>query len=1063
MRRRVLRGFVLRAIGSTVMAVALAAGVVTGATQAQPAVDEVVPAPGTWTPPAEVNRTPTGGLPPEVPAAPEQAQVGTRRATCSSSLPQGALPSYPMERHRISDRLELAVNLNNGNLLVVARDLTLKGTGLNLSIDHVYNSAGWGANGFDNWQLNTGRGVYLSLWDSGSVEMHGPNGYCVLFQPNADGGYKRVPGLNAALTKAADGTFTLVFDSSQEKWRFNANGWLLSQSDRNGNTNTMNYTADGNTASITDSQGRVTTFGHDSYRITSITDPAGLTFGNFTYTGDKLTSYTDRDGRTVSLTYHGTNRLASITDPNGGKYTIGYTDDYRVSSLTKPLAGGTTATTTYAYGPLNSKTTVTDANGHAAVHEFDDKGRQIKATDALGHVQSRTWTANSDVNTTTDGLSHSTTYSYDSLNNLIGTELPTGAKNVVGYTSSAHPHLPTQVTDASGNQATREYDTKGNLTKVRSTGLNADIETYTYDNRGLVTTRKDGKGAVTTYTYDTAGNLTKVTPPAPMGATTYTHDSLSRITSVTDGNGVKIDYGYDKLDRVVSVKHGTTVRQANTFDANGNLTSTQVPGVTRTLAYDARNQLTKVTRGTEVVSYTYDKTGNLKTLTTPSGTATYTYDAADRLTSLADAHGGTTTFEHDANDRRTKTTFPGALAGQTNEYDASGRLKHTWITKVGTVAFPALRYTYAKADGTDTDKIQAKYVYTQGTVAYTYDALGRLTKAGTGTYTLDNATNLLTGEGRTYTVNAADQYTKANDTTVAFDGAGNYKSTTNPDSSVTHSPTNQLLTGNLGTTKVLDLAYDTSDQTQPRTVTETPTGGTAVTHVFTRTALGVTETVDNGQRTGYTRDPDGLLVGLKTPTGERYAAVTDPQGSVMALVDTNGDVAARYTYSPYGAVTATGAAANANPFRYLGAYQLQRGHYLLGYRVYEASYARFFSPDPTGQEPNPYNYAGGDPINNSDPTGGSFSSSGGATIGGGIGGLAATAFVTAACGTGVGCLPAFAIMGGFLGGAGAAIGSKAAGGTQSDVSTDGFWGVVGGAAFTTLGAVAGKFIKPAQQ
>ncbi|MFE9749012.1 RHS repeat-associated core domain-containing protein [Saccharothrix saharensis] len=956
----------LRAFGGTVIAVSLVANAVTGVAQAESAVDGVVQAPETWTPPAEVDRTPTGGLPPDVPAAPEEGQLGTRRVTCSSSDSQGALPSYPMERHRISDRLELAVNLDNGNLLVVARDLTLKGTGLNLSIDHVYNSAGWGTNGFDNWQLNTGRGVYLSLWDSGSVEMQGPNGYCVLFQPNGDGGYKRVPGLNAALTKGADGAFTLVFDSSQEKWRFNANGWLLSQSDRNGNTNTMAYTADGNTASITDSQGRVTKFGHDSYRITSITDPAGLTFGNFTYTGDKLTGYTDRDGKTVSLTYAGTNRLNSITDANGGKYTIGYTDDYRVSSLTKPLAGGTTATTTYAYDRPNRKTTVTDANGNPAVHEFDGEGRQVKATDALGHVQSRTWTANSDVNATTDALSHSTTYTYDSLNNLIGTQLPTGAKNVVGYTSSAHPHLPTQVTDASGNQTTREYDARGNLTKVRSTGLNADIETYTHDNRGLVTTRKDGKGAVTGYSYDSAGNLTKAAPPAPAGATTYTYDSLSRVTSVTDGNGVRLDYGYDKLDRVVSVKHGTAVLQANTFDANGNLTSTRVPDATRTLTHDARNQLTKVTRGTEVVSYTHDKVGNLKTLTTPTGTATYTYDVADRLTSLADAYGGTTTFGYDDADRRTTTTFPGG-AVQTTGHDNAGRRTSITVTKPGAELLKAT-YRYTRPDGGDTDSLQSKTI--KGVVTdYAYDALGRLTKAGAGGYTLDNATNVLSGEGRTYTVNAADQYTKANDTTVAFDGAGNYKSTANPASAVTHSPTNQLLTADLGTTKVLDFRYDTADQTQPRTITETPTGGTAVTHVFTRTALGVTETVDNGTRSSYTRDTEGLLVGLKDKAGARYGAITDHQGSVLALVDTNGNLAAEYNYAPYGGVTATGPAAAANPFRYLGAYQLQRGHYLLGHRIYESSYARFFSPDPTGQEPNPYNYAQGDPINNSDPTG----------------------------------------------------------------------------------------------
>ncbi|MGM1065703.1 RHS repeat-associated core domain-containing protein [Saccharothrix sp. Mg75] len=968
MRRRILRGFVLRAFGGAT-AVVLATGLVSGVGQAAPegAAEQGVEAPESWTPGGEVARTPVGGAPPDRPW--RGGEVGAQTIACTTWDRPGALPSYPMERHRISDRLELSVNLSNGNVMVVARDLTLPGTGLNLSVDHVYNSQGWGSDDFGNWQLSTGSGVGLWLWN-GSVELFGPNGYCVSFDERPDGGYTSPPGIDATLTKAADGTFTATFHDSQEKWRFDADGWFTSQEDRNGNTNTMHYGPDGDLASITDSQGRVTSFASDDQgRVTSITDPSGLSFGGYTYDDGKLTRFADRDGKQVALEYDDDGLLTRLTDARGGVYALGWSDR-RVASLTKPLAGGTTATTTYAYREVDGdETTVTDANGHAAVHEFDGEGRQTRATDALGHEQSQTWTANSDVNTATNALSHSTTYNYDSLNNLIGTQLPTGAQSVVGYTSSAHPHLPTQVTDPSGNQHTREYDTRGNLTKIRSTGLNADIETYTYNARGLVTTRKDGKGATTTYTYDTAGNLTKVAPPAPMGATTYTHDSLSRVTSVTDGNGVRIDYGYDKLDHVVSVKHGSTVRQANTYDANGNLTSTQVPGVTRTLDHDARNQLTKVTRGTEVVSYTYDKAGNLKTLTTPSGTATYDYDEADRLSSLTDAHGGTTTFEHDDNDQRTRTTFPGGQAWQTNEYDTSGRLRYSWIGKAGTVVFPFLSYTYAKADGTDTDKIQTKYVYTQGTVAYTYDALGRLTQAGTGTYSLDNATNLLSGEGRTYTVNAADQYTKINDVNAVFDGAGNYKSTTNPESSFTFSPTNQLLTGNLGSTKVLDFAYDTGDQAQPHTITETPTGGSQVTHVFTRTALGVTETVDNGQRTGYTRDPDGLLVTLRTPAGARYGAVTDPQGSVMALVDANGDVAARYAYSPYGVVTATGTAANANPFRYLGAYQLQRGHHLLGYRVYDSAYARFRSPDPTGQEPNPYNYAQGDPINNSDPTG----------------------------------------------------------------------------------------------
>ncbi|WP_447007252.1 RHS repeat-associated core domain-containing protein [Saccharothrix isguenensis] len=1049
MRRRILRGFVLRFFGSATAAV-LVAGVVTGSASAEPVQDGAVTAPQTWTPSAQVNRTPVGGAAPDRKWRPAGGtDVQPRRLTCSGS-DYGVLPSYPMERHQVSDRFEILVNLSNRNAVLAYRELTVKGTGLNLTVDRFLNTYDGVSPGGD-WLLSY-ENIGLEVFDGQLVILHGPNGYCEVFDDNGDGTYGPAPKVDAKLTKTPDGGYVVSFDGSDERWLFTANGWLVSQTDRNGNTITNYYSPDGDLASVVDTQGRTTAFAYDAQgRPQSITDPSGLTFGNYAYTAaGQISEFTDRSGSKIKIEYSAADPYvpSAVIDPRGNAWRFEYDpSSQRLTKLTKPTPDGTGSSTTYQWD-ANTNTTVTDANGHASRHEFDDDNRQVKAIDALGHEQSQTWTAASDVNTTTTALSHSTTYQYDSLNNLIGTELPTGAKNVVGYTSSAHPHLPTQVTDASGNQHTREYDTNGNLTKVRSTGLNADIETYTYNARGLVTTRKDGKGATTTYTYDTAGNLTKVAPPAPAGATTYTHDSLSRVTSVTDGNGVRIDYGYDKLDRVLSVKHGSTVQQANTFDANGNLTSTQVPGVTRTLEHDLRNQLTKVTRGSEVVSYTYDKVGNLKTLTTPSGTATYDYDAADRLTSLVDAHGGTTTFGYDNADRRTTTSHPGG-AVQTTGYDNAGRTTSITVTKPGAELLKAT-YRYTRPDGSDTDKHQSKTI--KGVVTdYTYDALGRLTKAGTGSYSLDNATNLLSGEGRTYTVNAADQYTKANDTTVAFDGAGNYKSTTNPGSSVTHSPTNQLLTADLGATKVLDFAYDTGDQTQPRTVTETPTGGAAVTHVFTRTALGVTETVDNGTRSSYTRDTEGLLIGLKDKAGARHGAITDHQGSVLALVDTNGNLTAEYSYAPYGGVTATGPAAASNPFRYLGAYQLQRGHYLLGYRIYESSYARFFSPDPTGQEPNPYNYAGGDPINNSDPTGGSFGSSGGATIGGGIGGLAAGAFVAAACGTGVGCLPAFALMGGFFGGAGAAIGSKVAGGTRSDVSTDGFWGVVGGAVFTPLG------------
>jgi RHS repeat-associated protein len=121
-------------------------------------------------------------------------------------------------------------------------------------------------------------------------------------------------------------------------------------------------------------------------------------------------------------------------------------------------------------------------------------------------------------------------------------------------------------------------------------------------------------------------------------------------------------------------------------------------------------------------------------------------------------------------------------------------------------------------------------------------------------------------------------------------------------------------------------------------------------------------------------DPKGTPITeeANSVTGVRYNIITDNQGSVVAMLDTSGNLAATYTYDPYGAITTTGTHAGENYLRWLGTYQLRGGVSLTGYRYYNPTWARFTQPDPTGQEANPYTYAQGDPINNSDPGGDSI-------------------------------------------------------------------------------------------
>jgi RHS repeat-associated protein len=137
------------------------------------------------------------------------------------------------------------------------------------------------------------------------------------------------------------------------------------------------------------------------------------------------------------------------------------------------------------------------------------------------------------------------------------------------------------------------------------------------------------------------------------------------------------------------------------------------------------------------------------------------------------------------------------------------------------------------------------------------------------------------------------------------------------------------------------------------------------------------------KRFGHADHPDPLNGTIK-PSGQphrddrpgrhqhlrlrRYDLITDYQGSVLGLVSTTGTLAATYTYDPYGNITASGPAAGADPFHYLGQYQYGVDQ-VLGYRWYFPGWGRFLQTDPTGHESNCYAYAGNDPTNHTDPTG----------------------------------------------------------------------------------------------
>ena len=175
-------------------------------------------------------------------------------------------------------------------------------------------------------------------------------------------------------------------------------------------------------------------------------------------------------------------------------------------------------------------------------------------------------------------------------------------------------------------------------------------------------------------------------------------------------------------------------------------------------------------------------------------------------------------------------------------------------------------------------------------------------------------------------------------------------------------------------------------------------GNTSVSYQYNEEGLRTGKTVNGitteyywngsqllGQKTGtsplhFLYDERGLLVGFNDGT-KTYLYTRNLQGDIISITDTaTGNTVAQYTYDSWGNIlTATGAMANANPFRYRGYYyDTETGLYYLQSRYYDAEVGRFINADAyvsTGQGMignNMYAYCGNGPVNRIDITGAFF-------------------------------------------------------------------------------------------
>jgi RHS repeat-associated protein len=363
------------------------------------------------------------------------------------------------------------------------------------------------------------------------------------------------------------------------------------------------------------------------------------------------------------------------------------------------------ATTSYAYDSLDNLIETVTPVGEYTSYIRDGQGHLLSVTDPMGGSTAYTYGgAPGDVTAVTDPDGRVTQFGYDAYGDTV-------SHTTSPTTGSAD--TDTTVFDAAGQPvcgATATATAKGVHCPAAGAARVAGTTTTVYDAAGRTTSVTDPAGHTTSYGYDADGNRTSVTDPAGRTTTTV-YDAIGRSTSTTTGAGSTSGKTYD-----LAPGSGPC---ATAVGAVAYCTGSTDPGGAVTVDFfDARDQLiAETTPGNRTTANGYDIAGHLTSVTDPAGrTTSYTYDLAGRRQSVAYSDPGTpgATFGYDLDGHR--MNVQDGTGTTTYLYDQNGRLADT-------VDGSGAEVTYGRDGAGNVSTL----TYPGGhQVARTYDGAGRL-------------------------------------------------------------------------------------------------------------------------------------------------------------------------------------------------------------------------------------------------------------------------------------------------------------------------------------------------
>lgn len=749
------------------------------------------------------------------------------------------------------------------------------------------------------------------------------------------------------------------------------------------------YDSGGRLSQVTDVNNGVWKYGYDtSNRMTTITDARNILYlQNFYDSNGRVYKQIQADNSTYLFSYTldsaGNVTRTDVTDPRNNVRSVTfnpppvYPDGFR--------SGGTDATDTAASGTSIQQTTTinrgqaganpaefvqstTDALGRTTSYTYDAKGNVTSITGLAGTSQAVTTAFTYDslydrLTSIIDPLGHVTTFGYDSSGNLTALTDPLGSQSIFGYNSFGQL---TSVTDPLGNPTQFSY-VGADLSSV--TEPQGQISSFFSDAAGRLISTTNALNQTTRYEYNNLNERTKIID-ALQQSTSFGYDADGNLTSVTDARnaGTPTTYVYDNMDRLYTHSDPLGRIEYSLYDGNGNLTQfIDRRGKVTTFQYDALNRRTFTGFGTVGTSYesaiglTYDAGNRLRQVSdSVIGNITRNYDDFDRLTSETTPQG-TISYNYDNAGRRSTMTVAGQPA-VIYAWDDANRLVQ--INQGGTtVGFNydtgGRRTTLTLPNG-----IAAQYSYDRdsrltgisyqlagamlGDLSYNYDAANRQTQM-TGSFARVGLPPSVSSSA----YDAANELTSWNGATLSYDANGNLIG--DGTNTYTWNARNQLVSFNAAT-----FQYDTFGRRSKN--------GLGVNFLYD--GLNPVQELNGATPTANLLSGGVDQVFQRTDSSGAASFLSDALGSTLALTDSTGSLQTQYTYEAFGHTSSSGLTSS-NALQYAGRENEGNGLYYYRARYYSPQFQRFVSEDPIGilGGTNLYRYVANDPINNSDPSG----------------------------------------------------------------------------------------------